>query len=429
MGDVVRVALCGIVLGLYCWCLILALRMLRSRFPRSPGLPAPEDAVIGKLDRNESARLFFILLAVVVASRMLQYLLGHIMAFGPDLTGFNLDSMQQLWVRSDAPHYLGIAEYWYRTVGDPRFHIVFFPFYPMMVHLADAVIGNTFVSSLAVSNLALTAACYYLYKLALLDGDHKSARRAVKYLLLFPVAFFLGAGFSESVFIFLVAGALYYSRNGNFALAAFLGALAAFTRMLGVLAAIPILLEAFEQSKAYGIWRENGFAAALRVFWKRALWALLVPVGTFAYLLINKLVTGDWFTFMVYQREHWYQEFGLFFLNVGTIFSQISPAEPDMNAFLWIPELVCIVLTLVVMVRTCKTQRISYVYFALAYFLAAIAPTWLLSAPRYIMAMVPLYFMLASVTKKRWADVLLSAGFAAAQVYMMWGFVNGMRIY
>jgi hypothetical protein len=93
------------------------------------------------------------------------------------------------------------------------------------------------------------------------------------------------------------------------------------------------------------------------------------------------------------------------------------------------PELVCIVLTLVLMVRTSKTQRISYVFFALAYFMVAVAPTWLLSAPRYIMAMVPLYFMLSGITKKRWADILATTVFAVMQVYMMWGFVNGMHIY
>ncbi|MFZ5975464.1 MAG: hypothetical protein ACOYU3_08660, partial [Bacillota bacterium] len=324
---------------------------------------------------------------------------------------------------------LGIADYGYRTVGDPRFHIVFLPFYPMLVRVANVLIGNTFVSSLAVSNLALAGACYYMYRLALLDTDHRGAWRTVKYLLLFPAAFFLGAGFSESVFIFLVAAALYYARSDSFGVAVFFGAAAAFTRLLGVLVAIPILLEIFEKSRAYEICREKGWRIALRALWPKAAWILVVPVGTFAYLLINKAITGDWLTFMVYQREHWSQQFGLFFLNVGTIFDQIPIRDFEMNAFLWIPQLVCIVLTLVLMLRTCKSQRISYVFFALAYFLVAIAPTWLLSAPRYIMAMAPLYFMLASITKKRWADIIMTASLAVMQLYLMWGFVNGMYIY
>ena len=32
-----------------------------------------------------------------------------------------------LWLKGDAPHYLGIADNWYVTTGDARFHIVFFP--------------------------------------------------------------------------------------------------------------------------------------------------------------------------------------------------------------------------------------------------------------------------------------------------------------
>ncbi|MFZ5973896.1 MAG: hypothetical protein ACOYU3_00615, partial [Bacillota bacterium] len=79
--DVARTVLCAGVLGLYCWCLVLALRMLFSRFRGGGELAIPEGAG-GRLDRKSSIRLFFILLAIVFISRMLQYLLGHIMAFG-----------------------------------------------------------------------------------------------------------------------------------------------------------------------------------------------------------------------------------------------------------------------------------------------------------------------------------------------------------
>jgi len=266
-------------------------------------------------------------------------------------------------------------------------------------------------------------------KLALMDTDVPGARRAVKYLLLFPVAFFLGAGFSESLFLFLTAAALYYTRKDRFWLAALFAMAAAFTRMIGVLVAIPIVLEACEQSGMFDALREKRWKNVLHPFLKRALWALLVPLGTFAYLLVNKAVTGDWFTFLAYQRDHWYQQFGLFFINAGTIFGQLANGNEAANAFLWVPELLCIVLTLALMVRTFRTQRLSYAFFALAYFLVAVAPTWLLSAPRYLMAMVPLYFMLQEITKKRWADVLVTVAFGAAQLYMLWGFVNGMYIY
>ena len=424
--DVLRVLLCAGVLGMYCYCLITAVRMLYARVTGSRG---PAAVPAADADRRSDLRLFLVLLAVVVLSRMLQYLIGHVMAYGLDLSGFGLDSMQRLWVRSDAPHYLGIADYGYRTVGDPRFHIVFFPFYPILVHAVSALTGHTFAASLVVSNLALTGACFYLYKLALMDSGAAGARRTVKYLLLFPAAFFLGAGFSESLFIFFAAASMYYARKDRLALAAGLAAAAAFTRMLGVLLVIPVVFEACENSGAFDALREKGFKKALGLLSPRAAWALLVPAGTFAYLLVNKAVTGDWFRFLVYQREHWYQQFGLFFLNAGTIYDQFALGDMEAIAFLWIPELVCIVLSLALMVRTFKTQRASYAFFSLAYFLVAIAPTWLLSAPRYIMAMVPLHFMLREVTIKRWADALLTAAFGAAQLYMMWGFVNGMYIY
>ena len=41
-------------------------------------------------------------------------------------SGGLLDTFRHLWLRTDSPSYLGIAENWYVTEGDARFHIVFF---------------------------------------------------------------------------------------------------------------------------------------------------------------------------------------------------------------------------------------------------------------------------------------------------------------
>lgn len=428
LTEIVCAVMSALVLLLYACCLAFALRTLWSRL-QTGEQDRSRLRETGEPDTRARARLFLILLAVVVLSRVLQYLIGHVMVYGLDLSNFNLDSMQYLWSRSDAPHYLGIADNWYRTAGDPRFHIVFLPLYPMCVHAVSVLLGDTFLSALVVSNIALTGACYYIYRLALMDSEPKAAFRAVKYLLLFPVAFFLGTGFSESLFLCLTAGALYYARRDRFALAAVLGALSAFTRLLGVLAFIFLVLEACERTEFYRVRREEGLGAAWRALWPRAGWSLLVPLGTFMYLLVNRLVTGDWFMFMEYQREHWHQQFGLFFINMGTIVTNLFSYEPETALFLWLPEALVMALTLVLMMRTRKTQRLSYALYALGYYLVANAPTWLLSAPRYIMAMVPLYFMLAGVTRKRWADAALTAVFLALQMAMIWGFVNGMHIY
>ena len=49
------------------------------------------------------------------------------------------DTLQACWLKSDSPSYLGIAENWYVTEGDPRFHIVFFPFYPICIAACNCI--------------------------------------------------------------------------------------------------------------------------------------------------------------------------------------------------------------------------------------------------------------------------------------------------
>ena len=68
------------------------------------------------------------------------------------------------WVQWDANHYLGLANNWYVNEGDPRFHIVFYPLYPLAVRVFKPLfLGNTALAGTVLSNLFLFAACWALY--------------------------------------------------------------------------------------------------------------------------------------------------------------------------------------------------------------------------------------------------------------------------
>ncbi len=69
-----------------------------------------------------------------------------------------------IWKRWDAIHYLDIAQYGYTTVGDRKFDLAFFPFYPLLVRIASYVIGNYVVSGLVVSGIFSIAAAYFFEK-------------------------------------------------------------------------------------------------------------------------------------------------------------------------------------------------------------------------------------------------------------------------
>lgn len=361
---------------------------------------------------------------IFFATRLFVYLLAYFLNIANGMEGTFFSTMERIWAKSDAPHYIGIAKYWYRTVGDPRFHIVFFPLFPILM-AAFAPMFGYFASGMFTSNVCLLAACYFLCKLALLEGmGEKEARRTVVFLLVFPATFFCSAPFSESLFLLLSVLVLYCARRGKFIYAGIFGMLAAFTRSLGVLLAVPIFIEAVCLGLPGGV-RDLTW----KTFWKRVWPVILVPIGTFAYLLINKLVTGDWFRFLYYQKTHWYQEFGSFFNTVRYLTENSLNWDAATAWTLGVPQLISIFAALLLMIAGARRIRPTYSAYSLVYFFAAIAPTWLLSGPRYIMAMLPIYFVMAKLTKKKWVYALAVVASLSALAYFCGAFILGYPVY
>src|SRR5205823_14334758 len=127
----------------------------------------------------------------------------------------------------------------------------FFPLYPMVTRWVSWVLGgHPLAAALLVSNAAFLAALVMLYALTARETSVEVARRATVYLAAFPTAFFFLAPYSESLFLLLVLLAFWWARGGRWLGAAAAAFLAALTRNLGVLLALPLALEGWLQ------WRE-----------------------------------------------------------------------------------------------------------------------------------------------------------------------------
>jgi len=137
----------------------------------------------------------------------------------------------ELGNRCDAPPYLSIARNGYQATGEDRFFIVFCPLYPLAVRLAAALVQNQLAAAFVVSGVASIAAALLLWHLARLDGTVEFASRAVWFLLIFPTAYFLHIGYTESLFIALVLGSFLAARRDHWALAGVFGALACLTKI------------------------------------------------------------------------------------------------------------------------------------------------------------------------------------------------------
>lgn len=410
MSGILEVLAAALSVALFGW---LGVRALSAWFT------PPVKALKVRYEPNwrELVYLALALLGARIAEYIIVY--GAVTA----IQGYNgsiFARMREFWIHSDSNSYLGIADNWYVTEGDPRFHIVFLPFYPIVIGAVKLIVSNTFASSLIVNTASSLGAGIMLYKLALMDYDRETALRAVRYQFLLAGAIFLLAPMTEALFLLLSVSAVYLARRKKPLFAALLAALAAFTRSPGVLLLVPLAIETFSGKQKLPLWQ-------------RIACLIIVPLGTLAYLAVNYSVTGDALTFMTYQREHWYQGFGWFWnaawTQTGNLVQRVNEGNAAMVLSLWVPNITAFFGALAVMTAAVKRIRHSYSVYFVAYFAVTLGVTWLLSAPRYMFGAFPLAIGLASLVKKPWLDSLVTAALILGLIAYGYMFATGLFVY
>lgn len=145
------------------------------------------------------------------------------------------------WQRFDTLHYLRIAAEGYDASPEDT---VFAPLYPALIRSLGLMLdGNYLFAALLISNIAAFAALFLLFKLVEFELDRSAARRATLYLVVSPVAFFLFAGYSESLYLALSIAAIYFVRQARWGCAGLMAFLAAWTRTSGWILVFPFLYE------------------------------------------------------------------------------------------------------------------------------------------------------------------------------------------
>lgn len=326
----------------------------------------------------------------------------------------------QFWTCTDSRHYLDIARDWYLSEGewDRLVQLVFLPGYPIAVRLLSIVIPDTLAAGLTVSALCFAGAGCVFYRLLRLDLAHKDALRVLKYLCLLPGVFFFVSPMSESLFLLLCVSCIFCVRKNKWLFAGALGGLAAFTRSLGLMLAVPLFFLWVHERKRLSPLKLTAI--------------LLVPLGFGGYCLINDQVAGNPFQFMEYQSVHWGQHLGWFWNTASyqTEWAVRTFTEDPHNFWgLWLPNLVYGFGTLLLMLFAGKRLRVEYTAWFLAYYFIAMGATWLLSAPRYLVAMPTVPMAMAAVTRDRRADAVLTVLCGGLSVLYFFAFLLRWQVW
>jgi hypothetical protein len=335
--------------------------------------------------------------------------------------------------RWDSVWYLDIAGDGY---GGPR--TAFFPLYPALLR-GFAVVDSPaalLISAYLVSLAALFGALWLMHRLVELElGSESVARSSVLMLALFPGALWLGVPYSESLFLLLSVAAFWFARTDRWALAGGAAALASATRSAGIVLLVPLLI----------LWWRSAPRRPRNLGW-----IALAPLGLAAYSVYLAVELGDGFAYLNLQ-DVWFRSFagpfggvvdgavaawdGLRQLVSGQsahVYFTAAGGDPIVVAWHNIELFLFLVLAVVACVGVLR--RLPFAYGA--YVVAALAlplsfpvgPQPLMSLPRFLAVLFPLFMWLALVcrTRRRQAVgvALLALGLAVFTArYATWHWV------
>jgi hypothetical protein len=399
-------------------------------------------------------------LIVLVIGLLSVYYLLPVLISNPRLPTFSAQggfpqSLWLMWNRFDSGFYISIARhgYWPASTLYNRSNWVFYPLYPLLIAGVGRLFGGSAdafnIAGVLIANVAGVGMIIYLYLLVYRELGQKIAGRAILYLALFPLAFFLSAIYTESLLLCFSIAAIYYARQQRWWLAGLCGGLAALTRLQGVALVVPLAWEYLRAVSAHyapihapwparlservkfvlyayfsGLWQ-----AAPRIgHWLRAMALVLIPGGLLIFMLYGQLAIGDFFATFHASRWGWGRQLSSpLRLLVYSLRHPILAQPLDWN--FWLLNIIVAFAFLAVILWSLRRLPVIYTLYTAVTVLLPLSSNSLNSLARYYLLIFPAFMLLALFTckgEKQQLHTFLIAGFAALQSLLLVFFVLGL---
>lgn len=284
------------------------------------------------------------------------------------------------WQRFDTLHYIYLAIHGYEA-GTP--YTAFPPLYPFLIRAVGGLMGGRYLlAALLISNLSVIGYFIVFFVLAEREVGSACARRAQVYAGLYPWAFILLAGYSESLFLLLTALAFWMALRGRGWAAGLCGALAALARLQGGALALPLLFIALSQHKFRLLPLKTDF-----------LWPLL-PVLASAGFLLGRAWAGIE-PVAVTQATYWHQVSAAPWVGMAVNLRNMLGGAAHPTDYL---DLAAAWFAIVLTVIAWRRLQPAYVLYMTTVMLLSIShlrtPHPMSSVGRYVMELFPAFFLL-----------------------------------
>jgi Gpi18-like mannosyltransferase len=374
--------------------------------------------------------LFKLALPLWLATRLLallityfsQTLLRASVIQSPRPGAITLDSLVNSWRLWDGGFYGHLVRVGYTRPIDADF----WPLYPLLSKPFELLLGDDRwqISLLITSNVATLLAFVALGALAVQEDETiGAASRAMRLLAAAPLAFFLSAAYSDSLFLALATAMLLCARRGQWRAAALWAFLAALSRPVGIILIAPLLWEYARQAKLAMNWRRLNAWLPTFVLLAGAVPAAIVLFSLYCFRIYSDPVA-------------WIHAEALFnhramppWSAVGYAWQQfwhLQPASFQQARVLvdYAPLVFVAGFTVITIRRIPASFSLYLVVLLLVCIMSPVVgaqfPEAFVSAGRYLLAAVPVYLILArAIRRAPWLDALLVGGGFAMQALLM----------
>jgi len=216
------------------------------------------------------------------------------------------------WYTWDTQYFVKIAQNGYTELpGDTGVYEAFFPGMPALLWVVHLVVPSWVVAGLLISFVGGAVAVMAMARLAEEEFGTGVGGRAVLLLCVSPMAVFLSAGYTESLFLAFAVPAWLQARRGRWASACLLGAGASCVRITGLFLAAALIVEFAAR------WLPEKFrapahpGAAPTRLWQAG-WLVVPFLPVLAYFGYLKSVHGSWTYYSEAQKLGWGREYSGF---------------------------------------------------------------------------------------------------------------------
>jgi hypothetical protein len=317
----------------------------------------------------------------------------------------------------DAVYYLTIARDGYDAAGPQG--PAFFPLYPLATRVVSgwgATPETVLIAAYVVSLASFAGALYLLHRLVELEIGRELARPVLLLVAFFPTAVFFSAPYTESLFLLLSVGAVYAARRGRWAWAGGLAALASATRVPGVALLVPLALLYLYGPRADAAPEVERRRRAWTPRYRPRpdlLWLALVPVGLLAYAGYLELSGDDALAFLHAQEGAAGRDFDF---PLAAVWDGVHAAGAGVRAVAEgaaetapaghnLVNLAFLAFAAIATVGAFRRLPVAYGAYVVAALLPPLSSPYpgepLLSLPRFVAVLFPLFMWLAMACEER----------------------------